>query len=267
MNIIVLMKQVPDTEASVEIADSGICLKEDDLKWTVNPYDEFALEEALLIKESRDDVTVTVITVGPDRVTEAIRTAYAMGVDQAIHVNDTIGEEASGGADAHTTARIIAKVLEDIPHDLVIAGNRAVDSDNTMVPVILAKKGGMPLITLVMKQEIDGDAIVCKQSIDGGTAVVRAALPAVITLQKGINEPRYPAFRAIMKAKKKQVDQRELADIGLNGEAVGAAAARTRILSMAYPPERGNGKTIDAAGPAEKAVELVRLLKEEVCVI
>ncbi len=267
MDIIVLMKQVPDTEAPVEIAESGNCLDTEDLKWAINPYDEFALEEALLIKEDRDDVTVTVITVGPDRVSEAIRVAYAMGVDNAIHINDEYDEMQSGGADAYTTSKIIARVLEETPHDLIIAGNRGVDDDNYQVPAFIAKMRNIPMINLVTRQKIDGNEIICDQAVDGGTAVVKASLPALITANKGLNEPRYPAFRAIMKAKKQNVDTRELEDIGFDPEDLGVSGAKIKIRSLEFPPERGEGKRIEGSTPAQKAAELVRLLREEANVI
>lgn len=267
MDIIVLMKQVPDTEAPVEIAESKDCLDTEDLKWAINPYDEFALEEALLIKEAGDDVTVTAVTVGPDRVSEAIRVAYAMGVDNAIHINDEYDEEQFGAVDAYTTSKIIAKVLEDTPHDLIIAGNRGVDDDNYQVPAFVAKMRNIPMINLVTSQKIEGSEIICEQAIDGGTATVKAALPAIITANKGLNEPRYPAFRAIMKAKKKKVDERELEDIGFDPEELGAAGAKVKIRSLEFPAERAEGKRIEGSNAAEKAKELVRLLKEEANVI
>ncbi len=264
MDIIVLMKQVPDTEAPVEIAESRDRLDTEELKWAINPYDEFALEEALLIKEALGDVTVTVITVGPDRVAEAIRVAYAMGVDNAIHINDEYEPDQFGAVDAYTTSKIIARVLEDTPHDLIIAGNRGVDDDNYQVPAFVAKMRKLPMINLVTRQEIQGGDIICEQAIDGGTAVVKAALPVLITANKGLNEPRYPAFRAIMMAKKKKVDIRELEDLGMDP---GTLGAKVKIRTLEFPPERAEGKRIGGATPADKARELVRLLKEEASVI
>ncbi len=267
MDILVLMKQVPDTEAPVEIAESKDCLDTEDLKWAINPYDEFALEEALRIKESRDDVTVTLITVGPDRVSEIIRVAYAMGVDNAIHINDEYDEEKFGAVDAYTTATIITKVLEDTPHDLILCGNRGVDDDNYQVPAFVAKMRKLPMINLVTRQKIEGREIICEQSIDGGSAVVKAKLPAIITANKGLNEPRYPAFRAIMKAKKKKVDERDLEDIDLDPEDLGIAGAKVKIRTLEFPPERTEGIRIEGATPVEKAKELVRRLKEEANII
>ncbi|HCY88608.1 MAG TPA: electron transfer flavoprotein subunit beta [Desulfobacteraceae bacterium] len=267
MDIIVLMKQVPDTEAPVEIAEQGNSLDAEDLKWAINPYDEFALEEALLIKENRDDVTVTVVTVGPDRVAEAIRVAYAMGVDNAIHINDEYDDETFAAADAWTTAKIIAKVLEETPYDLIIAGNRGVDDDNYQVPAFVSGMLDIPMITLVNSQKIEGSEIVCEQAIDGGTATVKASLPALITANKGLNEPRYPAFRAIMKAKKKAVDEREPEEIGLDAKTLGTTGAKVKIRTLEFPPERAEGMHIQGASPVDKAKELVRLLREEANVI
>ncbi|WDP91507.1 MAG: electron transfer flavoprotein subunit beta/FixA family protein [Desulfobacter sp.] len=264
MDIIVLMKQVPDTEAPVEISASADRLETEDLKWAINPYDEFALEEALLIKEAREDVTVTVISVGPDRVAEAIRVAYAMGVDNAIHINDEFEEEAFAATDAHTTAAILSKVLDDTPYDLIISGNRGVDDDNYQVPAFVARMRDIPMINMVTRQEIQGNEIICDQAVDGGIATVKAALPALITANKGMNEPRYPAFRAIMKARKQKVDERELSDIGL---APADLVPKVKIRSLAYPPERADGKLVNGANAAQKAKELIRLLKEEANVI
>jgi len=267
MDIIVLMKQVPDTEAPVEIAESRDRLDTEDLKWTINPYDEFALEEALLIKEDREEVTVTVLSVGPDRVSEAIRVAYAMGVDNAIHVNDEYDDEQFGAADAYTTSKIIARVLEETPHDLIIAGNRGVDDDNYQVPAFIAKMRNLPMINLVTRQKIEGNEIICDQAIDGGTAVVKAALPALITAQKGLNQPRYPAFRAIMKAKKQKMDTKALEEIGFDLNDIGISGAKVKIRTLEFPVERSEGKRIEGGSPAQKAAELVRLLKEEASVI
>lgn len=267
MKIIVLMKQVPDTEAPVEIAESKDHLDTGNLKWTINPYDEYALEEALLIKEKHDNVEVTVATVGPNRVSESIRVAYAMGVDHAVHINDEFDQEQFAAVDPFTTSRLIAALLKETPYDLIIAGNRAVDDDNYQVPAYLSKMLDIPLITLITRQELQDTAIVCEQSIDGGTAMVKAGLPAIITVQKGLNEPRYPTFRAIMKAKKREVAQREIADLGFAPDDLGIKGAKSVILRMDYPPQRGGGKIITGAGPVEKASELVRLLKEEASVI
>ncbi len=264
MDIIVLMKQVPDTEAPVEIASCGTCLDTEELKWAINPYDEFALEEALLIKERRDDVTVTVLTVGPERVSEAIRVAYAMGVDTAIHIDDEVDEGTFAATDAHTTSTILATALKEMPCDLIIAGARAVDDDNYQVPALISKMCGMPMVNLVTKLTLEDGAIVCEQAVDGGTAVVKASRPAIITANRGLNDPRYPNFRAIMKAKKKKVDTRDIEGLGLDPEAL---SPKVKIRTLEYPARRGDGKVVPGRTPEEKAKELVRLLKEEARII
>lgn len=263
MNIIVLMKQVPDTESELEINEAETGIDYEDVKTVINPYDEFAIEEALLIKEKDGTGTVTLISVGPDTVPEAIRVAYAMGVDEAIHVNDEIDDEVFGAVDPLTTAKIIKAALKDQSYDLIIGGQRAVDGDNYQVPAYLAEMLGIPMISGVINQEIEGNTIVCKQLIEGGVATVRTALPALITAQKGINEPRYPAFRAIMQAKKKDFEELELDDIGIDEESVGIDGALVKIRALSLAPQRSGGKIIDGDSPAAKAAELVRLLKEE----
>lgn len=267
MNIVVLMKQVPDTETLIDIAADGRGIAVEEVKWAVNPYDEFSLEEALRIKESRGDVKVTVLTVGPDRVTESIRTAYAMGVDEAIHVNDEIDEEVYGAVDAATTARILAAALRSIPFDLIIAGQRAVDCDNYQVPLLIAEELGLPMIGMVTRQEIGDGTIRCVQSVDGGTLVVEADLPALFTTQKGINEPRYPSFRAIIQAKKRPVTERSLDELGLGEDAVGWSGAQVRIRRLSYPPARDGVQLMTGATVQEQAAELVRRLREEAQVL
>lgn len=186
-----------------------------------------------------------------------------MGVDEAIHVNDEIDDEIYAAVDPYTTAKLIAAALKGLDYDLIIAGNRAVDGDNYQVPAFIAEMVSIPMISGVVHQEIAGGAIICKQLIEGGTVTVKTTLPAMITAQKGLNEPRYPAFRAIMKAKKKDYDEQEIDDLGIDEEAVGIESALVRIRQLTLAPERTGGSIIEGGSPAEKAAELVRLLKEE----
>lgn len=263
MNVVVFMKQVPDTESELEVREDGKGIECEDVKMVINPYDEYALEEALRIKESGGAEKVTVISVGPDSVPEAIRVAYAMGVDEAIHVNDEIDEDVYGAVDPYTTAKIISSVLKDLSYDLVIAGQRAVDGDNYLVPAYVAEMSGLPMISGVVHQQIENGAVICRQLVEGGTATVKTPLPAILTTQKGLNEPRYPNFRAIMKAKNTPFDEKEIDDLGLSEEEVGVNCARVKIRSLTLPIGRTGGKIIEGASPAAKAAELVRLLKEE----
>lgn len=260
MEIVVLLKQVPATEALVKIADDGVSIKTDDIKFVMNPYDEIAVEEALRIREAQGG-KVTIISVGTDKTVEAIRTALAMGADEGILINDP----AAKGCDALGIARILAAVLKDIPYDLIIAGQRAVDDDNYQVGAAVAEFMGIPGISMVIKEEIADGKIKCHRSIDGGTAVLEATLPALFTTQRGLNEPRYASLPGIMKAKKKPLDTKTLADIGLDSGKVGESV--TVIKAMQFPPERKGGIIIEGETVQDKAVELVRLLHEEAKVI
>ena len=244
----------------VKIADDGVSIKTDDIKFVMNPYDEIAVEEALRIREAQGG-KVTIISVGTDKTVEAIRTALAMGADEGILINDP----AAKGCDALGIARILAAVLKDIPYDLIIAGQRAVDDDNYQVGAAVAEFMGIPGISMVIKEEIADGKIKCHRSIDGGTAVLEATLPALFTTQRGLNEPRYASLPGIMKAKKKPLDTKTLADIGLDSGKVGESV--TVIKAMQFPPERKGGIIIEGETVQDKAVELVRLLHEEAKVI
>ena len=260
MEIAVLLKQVPATESLIEITDDGKSIKTDDIKWVINPYDEFAVEEALQIKEAHGG-SVTIISVGPEKTTEAIRTALAMGADKGILINDPAAE----GCDGLSTARILAAVLKEAPFDLIIAGQRAVDDDNFQVGPAVAEFLGIPNISMVIKQEIIDAKIRCHGTIDGGTVILEAPLPALFTTQRGLNEPRYASLPGIMKAKKKPIDIKTLADIGIEADRI--RKSLTRIVAMQIPPERKDGRMITGDSAQAKAVELVRILHEEAKVI
>ena len=267
LNIIVLIKQVTDTGTQVEIADDGVGIAMEDVKWSLNPYDEMAVEEALRIKERLDDVAVTAVCAGPERVEESLRVACAMGVDEVIRIDDETGPEVCGAVDPYTTARILAAALKGIPFDLIITGQRAVDDDSCQVPAFVAQMLGIAMIAAVIKEEIAAGRICCEQATDAGTLVLETPLPALITTQKGLNEPRYPNMRAIIKARKRAIDERTLEEIGVDPATVGATGARVKIRALQYPPSRGGGKIIDGATAGAKAAELVRLLKEEARVL
>ena len=260
MEIAVLLKQVPATESLIQIAGDGTSIKTDDIKWVINPYDEFAVEEALQIREAHGG-SVTIISVGPEKTTEAIRTALAMGADKGILINDPAAE----GCDGLNTARILAAVLKETPFDLIIAGQRAVDDDNFQVGPAVAEFLGIPNISMVIKQEIIDAKIRCHGTVDGGTVILEAPLPALFTTQRGLNEPRYASLPGIMKAKKKPIDIKTLADIGLEADRIGNSL--TRIVSMQTPPERKGGRMITGDSAQSKAAELVRILHEEAKVI
>lgn len=199
MDIIVLIKQVPATEIMISIADDKKSVNTDNAKLVMNPYDELAVEEALQIKKTHGG-SVTILSLGTDKAVEAIRTGLAMGADNGILINDPAAKDCDGIG----TAKILAAAIKTIPHDLIIAGQRAVDDDNYTAGPGVAEFLNIPHISFVIKQEIKDKTIRCTQTIDGGTAVVEAPLPVLLTTQRGLNEPRYASLPGIMKAKKKK---------------------------------------------------------------
>jgi len=262
VEIVVLLKQVPDTETLIQIAEDKTSIKTQDVKWVMNPYDEFAVEEALRIKEAQGG-KVTILSVGPERAVEAIRTSLAMGADEGILIDDPSTE----GGDALGTAKVLAQALKEMPHDLIVAGQRAVDDDGYQVPAAVAALLGIPQVSMVIKEEVQEGKIICERTIEGGTLVVEAELPALFTTQKGINEPRYASLPGIMKAKKKPLAKKKLDDIGLDPSEVGEGGAKCRVMTLSLPPERSPGKMVEGETPEVKAAELVRLLREEAKII
>jgi electron transfer flavoprotein beta subunit len=260
VDIIVLLKQVPSTESMIEIDGDGVSIKPDGIKWIINPYDEFAVEEALRIRDAQGG-SVTIVSAGREKAAEAVRTALAMGADKGILITDPALEKCDGLG----TATVLAKAVKELPHDLVIAGQRAVDDDNYLVGACVADKLGLPLISMVFQEEIQDGKITCHKTVDGGSVVVEAALPVLFTTQKGLNDPRYASLPGIMKAKKKPLDTKTLADLGVDPAEVGDPKAK--IVGLKTPPERTAGQMIEGESPAEKAAALVKALHEEAKVI
>jgi len=260
VNIIVCIKQVPDTETQIKIAPDGKSIVTDDIKWVMNPYDEFGVEEALRLKEKFGG-EVTVVSLGPKRVTESIRTALAMGADKGVHVSD----EALEGSDGLAVAKALAAAIKDLDFDLVFTGQRGVDDDMGVVGAALAEFLDIPQLSLIVKVEAaeDGKSVVVNRPVEGGTLVIESSLPALITAQKGLNEPRYASLPGIMKAKKKPLAEKSLADLGLDASQFGEGARKVKILELTPPPERAAGKIIEGETPQEKAAELAKLLHDE----
>jgi electron transfer flavoprotein beta subunit len=256
VEIAVLLKQVPATESLIEIADGGTTIKTDGINWVMNPYDELAVEEALQIRAAGGG-TVTVFSIGPEKTVEALRTALAMGADTAVRI-DPQGNALDGLA----TAKVLAGELKKGAFDLIIAGHRAVDDDNFQVGPAVAELMGIPHISMVIRQELAEGKIRCTRTIDGGTLVLETALPALITTQRGLNEPRYASLPGIMKAKKKPIDTRALSETGTD-----PGAPMVKTIAMRLPPQRKGGRMIEGDSAADKAVALVKALREEAKVI
>ena len=263
MNIIVCMKQVPDTETLIKVKPDGSGIVTDDIKYVMNPYCEFGVEEALRIKEKFGGQAI-LVTMGPQRAVEALRTGLAMGADRSIHLNDPAFE----GADGFATAKALAEVIKKETYDLILCGKQAVDDDMAQVGPSLAELLNLPHVTLVTKLEIGPDKKKAKveREIEGGKEVIEVSLPAVFTCQKGLNEPRYASLPGIMKAKKKEVKPINLATLGLPADQVGAAGSKSKILKHTPPPSRPPGKIISGE-VLDAAKNLVKLLREEAKII
>jgi electron transfer flavoprotein beta subunit len=243
MNIVVLMKQVPDTEGDRKLDPSDNTVDRAAVDPVINYIDEFAIEEGLLLKEAHGG-EVTILTVGPERATESIRKALSMGADKAVHVSD----EAIHGSDAVSTAKIIAKTLGTLEWDVVIAGSEATDARGAVVPALLAEVLGAPQLTQARKVSVDGSTITIERVTENGYDKVEGQTPAVISVVEKINDPRYPSFKGIMAAKSKPIDVKSLSDIGVDAGEVGLANAWTEVVSFENAPPRQAGQVVKDEG-------------------
>ncbi|MBU3698601.1 MAG: electron transfer flavoprotein subunit beta/FixA family protein [Candidatus Kapabacteria bacterium] len=248
MNILVCISQVPDTTTKVAVGADGTSINPAGVKYILNPYDEFAIEEGLRKREQHGG-TVTAVSVGPDSVKEVLRTALAMGVDTAIHIKD------DQRGDSFCVASSIADLAKETTPDLIIFGRQSIDYDSFALPSMTAEILGWADIPMVSMLSIDGSAITAESDIEGGKYTVSCELPCVISAQKGLNDPRYPKLPDIMKAKSKPIAER----------ASGAQSARVATTSMTLPVSKRLNKVL---GDSDADVmELVRLLHEEAKVI
>ncbi|HVK23473.1 MAG TPA: electron transfer flavoprotein subunit beta/FixA family protein [Actinokineospora sp.] len=243
-NIVVLVKQVPDTYSERKLSDSDHTLDRESADAVLDEINERAVEEALLIKEAQGG-EVTVLSVGPDRATEAIRKALSMGADKAVHVSDP----ALHGSCVLQTSKVIAAAIGTVDAvDLVIAGNEATDGRSGAVPAILAELLGYPQLTHARKVSIEGTTIKVERETDEGITHLEATLPAVVSVGEKINEPRYPSFKGIMAAKKKPVSTLTVADLGIDAGEVGLANATSSVVEAAPKPPRAAGQRVSDEG-------------------
>ena len=257
MKIYVCIKQVPDTETKIKLNADGSGIDTAGVKWIMSPYDEFAVEEALRLKEKNAGSTVTVVSAGPDRVVEAIRTALAMGADTGVHVD--IPET----ADNNLAAKALAGALrKEEGVDVVFTGKEAIDDGSAQTSQLLATYLEMPCMTVVLGTEFGDGSVKIRREVEGGAIEnIEAPLPAVVAAEKGLNEPRYASLPNIMKAKKKEVKKLSMADAGCS-----ESDQKIRLKNFELPPPKQAGRKIDGT-PEEQARELVRLLHEEAKVI
>jgi electron transfer flavoprotein beta subunit len=257
LNILVCIKQTFDTEAKIALNEQGQ-IDPVGVNLIINPYDEYAIEEGLRLKEKFGG-EVTVVTMGSTRGQEALRTALAMGADKAILISDPLLQN----ADEWVAAEVLAKTINGLRYDLILAGRMGIDTGSSQVAVRVAEILKIPSITSVVKLEITENRATLKREIDGGSEWLEVSLPVLITAQKGLNEPRYPSVAGIMKAKKKPLQIFKLAELGFENEGL---RPRMQVKNYMLPAKREAGRKLtgDATGSVR---ELVRLLREEAKVL
>ncbi len=243
MNIVVLVKQVPDTWAERKLDPTAKTLDRASVDVVMNEIDEYAVEEALRLKEAQGG-EVTILTMGPERAVETIRKALSMGADKAVHLTDT----ALAGSDAVQTSQAIATVLGTLEYDLVIVGSEATDSRMAVMGALLAERTGRPQLTGARKLTVDGGTARIERQTENGYAVVEAPLPAIVSVVEKINEPRYPSFKGIMAAKSKPLTTLSLADAGIDAGQVGLAAAPSQVVDFSTKPPRQAGEIVKDEG-------------------
>jgi electron transfer flavoprotein beta subunit len=257
MNIVVCMKQVPDTYSERKLRPTDSTLDRDAADGVINELDEYAVEEGLRLAEAHGG-EVTILSMGPERASESIRKALSMGADKAVHLVD----DALAGSDALATSAALAAVLGRIGFDVVILGSESTDARMGVMAAMLAERLGVPQLSFASKVEIDGTEISINRQADYGYDRVQATLPAVISVVEKINEPRYPSFKGIMAAKKKPVEKLGVADIGLDPGQVGLASASTEVVSFASRPPRQAGTVVkDEGDGGVKAAEFLAAQK------
>jgi electron transfer flavoprotein beta subunit len=250
MNIVVLIKQVPDTWSERRLADSDHTLDRASADAVLDEINERAVEEALKIKEAGQG-EITVITMGPPRATDAIRKALSMGADRAVHLCD----DGLHGSCAVTTAKALAKVIGTLGEvDLIIAGNEATDGTIGAIPAMVADVLGLPELTHARKVTIEGRTVTVERETVDGVTVLQAELPAVVSVNEKINEPRYPSFKGIMAAKKKPVSTLSMAEAGLAASDVGLASATSTVIESTPRPPRAAGQVITDDGEGAEAL-------------
>jgi electron transfer flavoprotein beta subunit len=243
MNIVVCVKQVPDTYSERKLDPGDKTLDRASADGVINELDEYAIEEALQLAEATSG-TVTVLTMGPEKATESIRKALSMGADKAVHVVD----DALHGADAVQTSAALAGALGKVEFDLVVLGSESTDARMSVVPAMLAERLGLPQLTYANKVEVDGSAITVQRQTEYGYDKVEASLPAVVSVVEKINEPRYPSFKGIMAAKKKEVASFGAGDLGLTDSDLGLANAATEVVEFTPAPPREKGAVVTDEG-------------------
>jgi len=253
MNIVVLVKQVPDSGAERTLHPTDQTVDRGGANNVINEMDEYAIEEALKLQEAHGG-EVTILTVGPEQATEAVRKALQMGPDKAVHVVD----DALHGSCAPATSKVLAAALKTLNPDLVLAGAESTDGRVQVLPHMIAERLGIAALTGARKLTVDGTALTVERQTDEGYEVVTAATPAIVSVWDTINEPRYPSLKGIMAAKKKPIQTLSLADLGIAADEVGSAGATSKVVESAKrPPRQAGTKVTDEGDGGTKLVEFL----------
>jgi electron transfer flavoprotein beta subunit len=255
LNSVVCIAQVPDTEARIKIAAGSRRIDEGGLKFIVSPYDEFALEEAIRLKEAKGG-DVTVVAFGPDRVQQALRECLARGATKALHLKGEVAD-----ADSLGIAKVVAAAIKTLQHDLVFFGKQGVGTDNSLVGPMVAELLGYPQVNVVTHLEAGEGMVTAHREIEGAEEIIEASIPAVITAQKGLNEPRYASLKGIMAAKKIPIETKTISDLGLQESDI--YNQRVTLVSLELPPEKTGGRKIDGGDAASAAREILKFIREE----
>ena len=256
MNIVVLVKQVPDSGSERNLRADDRTVDRASASNVINEMDEYAIEEALKIKEAHGG-EVTILTMGPASALEAIRKALQMGPDKGVHVLD----DALHGSCTLGTSKVLAAAIGTLNADIIIAGAEATDSRNQVMPQMLAERLGIAAVTGARKLTIDGSSLTAERQTEEGVEIVTASTPAVVSVWDTINEPRYPSFKGIMQAKSKPITVLSLADLGLSGDEVGFAGASSTVVDATKRPPRSAGERVTVSGEGGNA--LVEFLTAE----
>ncbi|AYC29795.1 electron transfer flavoprotein subunit beta/FixA family protein [Paenisporosarcina cavernae] len=257
MNIYVLVKRTFDTEEKIVV--SGGQIQEDGAEFIINPYDEYAIEEAIQVRDAHGG-EVTVITMGGEEAEKQLRTALAMGADKAVLINT---EDDVEEMDQFTSAYILSEYLKDKEADLILAGNVAIDGGSGQVGPRVADLLGINYVTTITKLEIDGSTVSIVRDVEGDSEVIETSLPLLVTAQQGLNEPRYPSLPGIMKAKKKPLEELELDDLDIDEDDV---EAKTETIEIYLPPKKEAGRVLEGE-LSSQVQELVQLLRSEAKVV
>ena len=251
MNSVVCIAQVPDTEARIRIGGDGRSIDETGLKFIVSPYDEYALEAAIRLKEAQGG-DVTVVSYGPDRVQGALRECLARGATKALHV------KGDATPDALVVAKVLAAAIKSVPHDLVLLGKQGVGTDNSLVGPMVAELLGYPQVNVVTHIEVADGKVKAHREVEGAEEIIEAPLPAVVTAQKGLPDPRFASLKGIMAAKKIAIDTKTPADLGVTD-----TNATVTWAKLELPAEKSAGRKVDGSDPAAAAREIIKFIREE----